>query len=816
MQNFRSALRQLGRSPGFTAVVLLSLALGIGANTTVLCWLETLVLRPMPGAVEPQRLVVLVSNTGGGNVSLPDLRDFGELDETFAGTIATMSTPACLTVDREAQWIETQIVSAGFFGLLGVRPTLGRTFLPDEDNAPGGNPVLVISETLWRRSFGADPELIGRDVELNRQPFTIIGVVPAGFRGTINPLRCEAWAPLSMIAEVRNQSRDFLTRRDNRGWHNLARLRPGVSLAQAGAAVSLENARLAAEFPNTNLVSVHRVVPLSHCPWGAQTVMGPAVTLLLVVSLGVQLIVTANIANLMLVRAAGRRKEIAVRLSSGATRGQLIRQLLMESLLLAAAGGALGVLFAWWAVDVLLRFLPPELLLRAQMEFHLSAWSLGLTIVLALVTGVIFGLAPALQSTRPNLFEALKEDGRASTGSASHSRMRASLVVTEIALALLLLVGAGLCLKGLQQARQVDRGFDPGGVLLARMQIGMNGYNQETGKVFYREIRQRLAIQPGVEEAALASWLPLGLSGCKGSNVTVEGYERPIGEDLTNEFAIISPRYFAALRIPLVAGRDFTDADDATSPTVAIVNEHFARHFWPGQNPVGRRFRAMGAWRTIVGVAKAGKYNRIDEKPWSFFYLPYQQGVPDLDLNLVVRTAGDPPGNTASRVEGFAATLRATVRQQDPAVELLETLTLKAHSDMALLPQLLAANLLVLLGGIALALAAMGVYAVMAYTVSQRTREFGVRLALGATTANLLGHVLGQGIKLAGVGVVIGLVFAVLGARMLARFLYGVSPFDPLIFVSVPLLLAAVAIAACWVPAFRATRVSPIEALRAE
>jgi predicted permease len=808
MQDLKFALRQLSKSPGFVLAVVLSLALGIGANTTVLCWLETLVLRPLPGVDQPSRMVVLVSNTGGGNVSLPDLRDFGALDGVFAGTLATMSTPACLTVNREASWIETQVVSANFFELLGVQPVLGRTFRPEEDGAPGGNPLLVIGESLWRRRFGADPGLIGREVELNRQPFTIIGVVPAAFRGTINPVRTEAWAPLSMIAEVRNQSRDFLTRRDNRGWHNLARLQPGVSLAQARAAVTLANARLAATYPNTNRESVHRVESLDRIPWGAQAIMGPALNLLLAVSLGVQLIVTANIANLLLVRAAGRRKEIAIRLSSGATRGRLIRQLLTESLLLALAGGALGIGFAWWGVDALLWFLPPELASRAQLDFPLSAWSLGVTVLLALVTGVVFGLAPALQSTRPNLVEALKDDGRTSTGGAAHSRLRALLVVTEVALALLLLIGAGLCFKGLRQARLIDRGFDPEGVLLARLQIGMNGYDRETGKKYFREIRQRLAAQPGVEEAALASWLPLGLGGCKGTNVTVEGYDRPAGEDLTYEFAIISPRYFAALLIPLTAGRDFTDADDAAAPTVAIINEHFARRFWPGQDPVGRKFRAQGAWRTVVGVAKAGKYNRLDEKPWCFFYLPYQQGVPDLDLNLVVKTSGEPAA--------FVSTLRSVVRQQDPGVELLETLTLSGHSAMALLPQLLAANLLVLLGAIALTLAAMGVYAVMAYTVSQRTREFGVRLALGATTGDLLRHVLGQGLRLAALGIAAGIVLAVPGARLLARFLYGVSPFDPATFVGVPLLLGVIATVACAWPAWRAARVDPMVALRAD
>ncbi len=808
MSDLRYALRQFAKTPGFSAVVVVSLALGIAANTTVLCWLQTLVRNPLPGVAEPGRLVAIVSNTGGGNASLPDLRDFATLDRIFAGTLASMSNDASLTVAGHTSWIETQVVSANFFDLLGVKPIAGRTFLPDEDRLPGGNPVLVISERLWRSRFAADPAIVGRTVDLNRHAFTIVGVVPAAFLGSLSPPRCEAWAPASMIAEVRNQSRNFLTRRNNRGWHNLARLQPGVSLAQARAAVATADARFATEYPDTNRDARHRVVPLHRVPWGAQTVMGPALGLLLAVCLGVQLIVTANVANLMLARAAGRTKEIAVRLAAGATRARLIRQLLTESLLYALAGGALGVLLAWQLVDSLILFLPAEIARRAQIEFPFDAWSLGITLLLTLASGLLFGLAPAFKATRPDLVAALKEAGRSAGGGAAHNRLRGALVVAEIALALVLLVGAGLCVKGLARARQADVGFDPERVLLAPMRVGMNGHDHETAKAFYRELRQRVADRPEVEEAALASWFPLGLAGCKGWGVAVEGYERPVGEDETYEYAIISPRYFATLRIPLVGGRDFADSDDATSPLVAIVNEHFARRFWPGQDPFGRRFRVGGQWRTIVGVARAGKYNRVDETPRCFFYLPFLQGVPDLDLGLCVRTRTEPAA--------FAAPLRETVRRLDPRVELMDTVTLAAYSSMALFPHLMAANLLLFLGAIALFLAAMGVYAVMAYSVSQRTQEFGVRLALGAAPSQLRHLVLRHGLRLAAVGLTAGLLLAAAGTRFVAGFLHGVHPFDPAVFASVSLLLAAIALLACLLPARRATRVDPMVALRAD
>ena len=534
--------------------------------------------------------------------------------------------------------------------------------------------------------------------------------------------------------------------------------------------------------------------------------MGPVLRLLLAVSVGVLLIVAANVANLLLARATSRRKEIAIRLAAGAGRGRLIRQLLTESLLLAVLGGLGGALLASWAIDGIPCFLP-KLPAGVSVAFSLDAETLGLTLLLTLATGLGFGLLPAWQTTRVNLNETLKQSGRSSAAGASQHRLRHGLVIAEVALALVLLIGAGLCLKGLEKARQVDLGIDPGHVLLGRLQIGMNGYTPETGKRFYDDLRRQLAAQPGVEEVALASWFPLGLSGCKGWNADVEGYVRPADEDLTYEYAVVSPRYFATLAIPLLAGRDFTDADDAGAPTVAVVNEAFARRFWPGQDPLGRRFRTGSIWRTIVGVAKTGKYNQLNEAPRCFFYVPYQQGVPDLDLNVCVRTTGDPAA--------FAGSLTRTVHELDPGVGLLRVGPF-TDSILATFVQRLAAALLALLAAVALVLAAMGVYAVMAYAVSQRTQEFGVRMALGATPRDVLAQVIRQGIALAAAGVVAGLALALGVTRLLAGFLYGVSPFDPLTFAGVPVVLALIAVLACYIPARRATRVDPIEALRAE
>jgi predicted permease len=807
MTALKFALRQLIKTPGITLVAVLSLALGIGSTTTVLCWMRHLVQRPFPGVVDQQQIVVIVSNQGGGNVSLPDLEDFVAQGGVFSGALVAMPTPASLAVDHQSEWINTQIVSANTFDLLGVKPVLGRTFRADEDRKPGGNSVVVISERLWRRRFGGDPGVIGRVIDLNRHSFTIIGVAPASFLGTMGPSIFDVWAPASMIWEVRNQSTDFLTRRPWRGWLNLARLRPGVSLAEARAAVETVSARLAADHPDTNRDVRHRVVSLAGCSWSAAAIVSPVLRLLLAVCAGVLLIVTANIASLLLARAIGRRKEIAIRLAAGASRARLVRQLLVENLLLALLGGGAGVLLASWAVDAL-PLLLPERSSDLALTFGLDRATLGLTLLLTLSTGLVFGFMPAWQASRPNLNEVLKENGRGSTGGPSSHRARRILVVAEVALAFVLLVGAGLCVKGLERARRVELGFNPDRVLLAGLRIGMNGYNPESGKKFYRQLRGRLAAQPGVEEAALASWIPLGLSGCKGTGVQVAGYMRPRDEDATYQFAIVSPRYFAAMRIPLLAGRDFTDGDDAEAPAVAIVNETFAQRFWPGQDPIGRRFRSGGTERTIVGLAKTGKYNRLNEAPDCFLYLPYQQGAPDLDLGICVRTSGDPMS--------VAPAVRQTVGGIDPGVDLLGVKPLATHLEAVFFAQRMASLLLTLLGGVALTLAAMGVYAVMAYAVGRRTQEFGVRMALGARPRDVLWQVIRQGLVLVATGVAVGLGLSLGLTHLLADFLYGVSPFDPVIFSTVPLLLLLIAAGACGLPARRATRVNPVEALRTE
>ena len=808
MPDLRFAFRQFAKSPGFVAVAVLSLALGIGATTTVFCWIQGILLYPLPGADHQDQMVALTTvhdRQMWDTVSLPDLRDHRELKDVFAGIIGSQMTPACLTVENTSEWIYGQIATANFFDVLGVKPIFGRTFLPDEDQKPGGDPVLVLSETFWRRRFHGDASIIGRTVELNRHSFTVVGVVPAAFRGTMSGLRCDFWAPVSMHREVANFG--TMDNRWDRWLHTQARLQPGVSLAHAQAVVEAFGARLEKTYPDSNRQIRLRVLPFSKAPYGTQPIFGIVLHLLMAVSVGVLLIVAANVANLLLARATGRQKEIAIRLAIGASRVRLVRQLLTESLLLSLLGGILGVLLTFWAVDLLSGWVPHTYLpisVGCTVNFQTLAFAMAMT----LVTGVVFGLAPALQSSRPDLNANLKEGGRGSGSAAAHHRLRSFLVVTEIALSLVLLIGAGLCIKSLHRARRADTGFTPDHVLLAGLRLGMNGYTEPTAKIFYGRIEERLATLPGVESVALCSWFPLGFEGGGMHSVDVDGYERKAGEDTTFPYSIISPNYFTVMRIPLVAGRDFTREDDEKTAPAAIINETMATRFWPGQDPVGRKFREDGRIKTVIGVAKNGKYRSLNESPKPFFYLPYRQGVWDLNLGICVRAAGDPAM--------LAGVLQRELHALDPRVEIWTTLPMTDYIKAAFVAPALASRLLSWLGAVALILAAIGVYGVMAYVVSQRTQEFGVRIALGADAGDVLRLVLKEGLALASVGIAAGLVLALTVTRLLATFLYGVSPFDALTFVGVPALLASVTLFACWLPAKKATQVDPIEALRTE
>ncbi|MDQ5977200.1 MAG: hypothetical protein QG602_172 [Verrucomicrobiota bacterium] len=817
MNDLRFALRQLLKTPGFTLVAVLSLALGIGANTTVLTWIENLVLRPLPGVVDQHELVVVTTSQSGrmwDTVSLPDLRDIAAQKEIFSGVAGSQQTPASFTADGRSEWLYGQIVTAGFFDVLGVKPLLGRTFLPEEDLKPGGHPVLVISEQLWRRRFQASPAVIGKTVEINRHGFTIVGVAPASFHGDVAALQCDFWAPTMMHREVAYSGNDanLILERYARWHHTHARLQPGVRVDRARAALATLATRLEQTYPDTNRDIRFHASPLWQATYGAQSIFRPVFGLLLAASLGVLLIVTANLASLLLARAAARQREIAIRLAVGASRSRLIRQLLTESLLLAVTGGLAGLLLAHWMVGLVSYFTPPTPHLPINVVLDVSWRTLGLSVLLTLGAGLVFGLAPALQSIRTRLTDALKDGGRTATGSASTQRARSLLVVAEVALATALLIGAALCLQGLRRSKSVDAGLDPRGVVIAGLRVGMNGYTRDTAPEFYRMLRQRVAALPGVESVGLANWFPLGFEDTGTGNVEIPGRPSRTGESLNFRLAIVSPGYFETLGIPVVAGRAFNENDTPRSPRVVIVNEAFAQRFWPGQEAVGRPVKIDGRDLTIIGVARTGKYRALNEPAEPFYYLPNEQARSALDLGLCVRYAS----GAATGLEGRMRELQLAIHGLDPNVTIWAALPLDTYVQAAFMTQRIGSSLLACLSSVALLLAAMGVYAVMAYAVGQRTQEFGVRLALGASSGRLVWQVVRSGLVLAATGAGIGLILAFAVTRLMTNFLYGVSPFDPVTFTLVPLALGLVALLACWLPARRATKVDPMTALRAE
>jgi len=807
ISDLRFTLRSLRKAPVLVAVIVLSLSVGIGANASVLCWLQKLVFDPLPGTANQREMVVLKSNCGGGNISYYDSRDFAALSDVFVDGLVSQLGPVALESERKKEWVYGQITSANFFDLLGIKPILGRTFLPEEDKGFGSHPVLVISERLWRRSFGSDPSIIGKVIQINRYPLTIIGVVPDTFKGTMTGIVLDYWAPLSMRFEFYQYDRYYVDARSARPFHNLFRLKPGVSISQAQAAVATLDARLQKEYPSSNDRVTHEVRPLTRSPYGAQTLMIPALTLMLVLSFLVLLIVSANVANLLLARTIRRGREIAIRLATGASRLHLARLLLMESTLLGLAGGCGGLFLASWIVGLLQHVLPQSDLPIGSLAFQLDPLTVCLTLAITLATSLSIGMVPVFQASRLSINDSLKEGAKASAGGAHH-RLRNLLVIAEVSLSVVLLICAVLCLRGFQRSGQIDPGFKTENVLLAKLSLGMQGYNEVRGKELYGRIEQALRSTPGVEYAALGSFFPLGFEGCKGTDATVRGREIPRGEDNTYDRTIVSPGFFATLGHSLVAGRDFSDSDREGAPAVVIINEVVAERFWPGEDPLGRVIQTGGRERTVVGVVRNIKYQRLDEENQPHLYRPYRQGISELDLDICVKVRGNP--------SDFAPTLRRVVRELDPELDLRRVIPLEDHTRAARFPARVASFMLSMLGIVALCLATMGIYAVILYSVNQRTREFGVRMALGASSRNIVQMVLREGLCLTSLGIGCGLVLAAFAGRLLSGFLFGLNPFDLQAFAGIPLLLASIALLACWAPAFRASRVDPADALRAE
>jgi putative ABC transport system permease protein len=804
-QDLRYGLRMLTRSPGFTAIAILTLALGIGANTAIFTVVNSVLLRPLPYP-EPGRLVLLTEHWERFpilSVSYQNYCDWRDQSHSFELVGAARNANLTLTGAGEPDRLQGQMASASLFPLLGVKPPLGRTIEPADDR-PNSAPVVMLSYGLWQRRFGGTADVLGRSITLDNNPYTVIGVLPPGF---------EFLQPADVMVAMEPWAK---TLPDDRSWHPgiqpLARLRPGVSLDQARAEMMTIAKRLEQQYPDydtgvgANVNFLHEQIVANSRP--ALLVLLAAVALVL-------LIACANVANLLLARATNREKEIAIRVALGASRGRVVRQLLTESVLLALAGGALAILFAFNGLGSLLRLAGSSLPRSAGI--HMDMPVLAFTAGLSLLTGILFGLAPALQATRIDLREELNRAGRGAVGAAKHLHLRSVLVVSEVALAMILLVGAGLLIQSFLRLSAVTPGFQPDHILLADVPLSQTAYAKpEQRTAFFDRLLERAQALPGVRAGGATTFLPVsGIGGAIHFNIADRPPKSPHDYILAG-YRAISPRYLEALGVPLLAGRMLSLQDSSQASAVVVINEAMARQFFPGESPLGKKMQ-LGATpgpgaplMEIVGVVGNVRY-ALGSDPQAEMYVPYAQAIPELPvftMTVALRAAGDP--------QSLSSALREAVREINRDQPVVKIRTMEQNMNDSVAAPRFRTLLLGALAGLALALAGIGVYGVMAYSVSQRTHEIGVRVALGAQMRDVLGLVLGHGLALALTGVAIGAAVALALSRVLASFLYGVTPTDPITYLGVAVLLTGISALACYIPARRATQVDPMTALRYE
>lgn len=808
LQDLRVSLRRLRKTPGFTLIAVLSLALGIGANSAIFSLVNTALLRPLP-VTEPERLVSLNSHSlnGENNVpvfSIPNYRDLRDRNDVLSGLFAYRFAPVSLSNNGVNERLWGYLVTGNYFDVLGVQPALGRYFTQEDDKAKGAHPVTVITYDCWQRRFAGDPQTVGKSVIVNGRPFTIIGVAGQGFYGSEIGYRPEIWFPSMMLPQI-EPGNDYLDDRDSYNFFVQGRLKPGVSFAQAQAALRNIAAQLAQEYPKEN---EGRTIELSPPGLFGSFLRGSitsfAFVLMAVVGL-VLLLACTNLANLLLARATERRKEIAVRLAIGASRWRLLRQLLTESVVLALLGGVLGLSLAFWLVDAIMTFKPP-MDIPLSTELHVDWRVLVFTLLASVLTGIVFGLLPALQATKPELVPALKDE--VLVGGYRRAWLRNGLVVLQVALSLVLLICAGLVLRGLQRAQLLNPGFLTHNALEMSFDLNLQGYDEGRVHSFKRQLLDRVRALPGVEYAGLSNYVPLSMN-INTNSIYVEGQPEQRGANLpTASTSSASPGFIPALGTRLLEGRDFTEQDNQHKQRFAIVNETFARRFWPNQPVVGKRFSlqsATGPWIEIIGLIQDGKYFSLSEDATPFLYTNLRPERGEF-LTLIVRTASEP--------QSAVADLRREFQQLDAALPVYNVKTLTEHMDLPLFPARIAATLLGSFGLLALLLAAIGIFGVMSYAVTQRTREIGIRVALGAPAGHILRLIVGHGLRLTLVGLVLGLACAGAGTRLMAGLLYGVSALDLLTFGGVSLLLSLVSLVACYIPARRAMRIDPLLALR--
>jgi predicted permease len=810
-QDLRYSARGLRKNPGFAAIVVLTLALGIAANTTVLSWMSATLLNPIPGVAHTSDLLTIDRGDRNGYAtppfSYPDLRDLSEQTQTFSGILGYHNDYMSLTGVAKPERIFGALTTASYFDVLGVRPILGRTFLPEEGTPHAGAAVIVIGYAVWQNHFAGDPQIIGKTIQINRHPYTVIGVAPRDFTGCATGLRTDLWIPLPMDRDVWGANRP-----EYRGvvWLNaLGKLRPGVTKNQAEAELNLLMQGIVERFPEdhrdrSNEISLD---PLWRSRFGLNGYLYKILPMLLGLAAVLLLLACANVASLLLVRSVGRRREIAIRLGMGASRKQIIRQFLIESLLLGLLGGTAAIAIAVWTSRSLVAFFPPSSLPLTN-DAHVDQRVLLVTIAVSILAAIIFGILPALRSSSLPVQSVLKEEASSVSLTLHKSRLLSGLVVAQISLSLVLLVCAGLFTRSLQKAQQSDPGFEASHLLLASYDLSPAGYTLVTGTEFNRQVLARLSALPGVESVTLADFSPLSFS-IHSDYLQIEGYVPQPHEWMEISRAIVGPNYFRTLRTSVISGREFTEADMPDSQLVAVVNQAFVDRYWPGENAIGKQVTDGGARFTIVGVARNAKYRLLTSPTEPVIYLPiYQSFRSTQDTTIHLRTTGNP--------QIMASSVEETIHQLNRELPLFNVNPLSVTMQLGTLFQRVAVTFAGSFGLLAMLLAAVGIYGVVAYSTRQRTREIGIRVALGAEKEGIYRLVLGQGFRLILAGLVVGTALAVAFTRLLKTQLFGVSETDAITFASVGLLLAVVALVACHIPARRATRVDPMVALRYE
>ena len=808
LQDLRYGFRQLGRSPGFSALVILCLTLGIGANAAVFSWVEGILFRPYPAVTHQERLFALAGTERGEaratELSWQDFLDLRRGCTLCQDSFVSKITGSKLSIGDHAENATGSIVSANYFDAIGVRPMLGRGFEPGEDVGSDSHPVVIISYQLWRDRYKGDPEIVGKTQRFDNVPHTIIGVAPEGFYGTFVGWAMQFWVPASM-EETFESGGYKLEDRGARWIEAYVRLKPGVSRMQAQQEISAIAARLETSYPATNRGAGFGLWPLWQTPFNNAGTLLPTLEVMAAVVAFVLLIACANVGNLLLVRSIARRHEMSVRLAIGASRVRLLKQLLTEGFILSALGTAGGLLAAYWCRHALVLLLPTRsgvaMYLPGEIDWRVMSGSAGICLLVTLIVGLI----PALQARTLDLSAPLKAESSGVVGARGKAWMRSGLIVFQVCLSFILLVGAALLLESLEKIRSTNPGFSTTSVVTSGASLVAAGYDEPQARIFQDELIDRLNVLPGVESAAFARVTPLGYGSYSSTAIAVDGYQSPLEERTAIDYNQVSPGYFATLGIALLSGREFERADDENAPLVAIVNRTMVTRYWRGQDPVGRRLQVKSGWARVVGVAADSKYESMRETPMPFFYVPLRQDFVRAPA-LYIRTS--------QPLRSMLAALVREVHALDANLALYEMITLQEQVNRSTSPQLVAVTLVSILGGLALLLAGIGLYGVMSYTVAQSTRELALRMALGAGAANLLRLVISRGLRLTAAGILFGIGAALALTRLLGNLLYSVSPYDPRVFAFALAVMTMIAISACLLPAHRASRTDPARVLR--